>query len=118
MSHTTIPRNSLSTARPTGSRSPADCPPITIPVGQASTDRHGPRNSRRMPTCHITRAQFVARIPVSQESFDMRPEIAVLDIQGQYRVYTEFYRAEAAEKTIILVNGSMATTASFAQTVK
>lgn len=48
----------------------------------------------------------------------MRPEIAVLDIQGQYRVYTEFYRAEAADKTIILVNGSMATTASFAQTVK
>ncbi|KPA96856.1 alpha/beta fold hydrolase [Pseudomonas asplenii] len=48
----------------------------------------------------------------------MTPEIAVLDIQGQYRVYTEFYRADAAEKTIILVNGSMATTASFAQTVK
>ena len=48
----------------------------------------------------------------------MRPEIAVLDIQGQYRVYTEFYRADEAEKTIILVNGSMATTASFAQTVK
>ena len=48
----------------------------------------------------------------------MRPEIAVLDIQGQYRVYTEFYRADAADKTIILVNGSLATTASFAQTVK
>ncbi|AMB85867.1 MFS transporter [Pseudomonas agarici] len=48
----------------------------------------------------------------------MRQETAVLDIQGQYRVYTEFYRADAAEKTIILVNGSMATTASFAQTVK
>ena len=48
----------------------------------------------------------------------MRPEIAVLDIQGQYRVYTEFYRADAAAKTIVLVNGSMATTASFAQTVK
>ncbi len=48
----------------------------------------------------------------------MRPEIAVLDIQGQFRVYTEFYRADAAEKTIILVNGSMAKTASFAQTVK
>ncbi|SFW86744.1 Pimeloyl-ACP methyl ester carboxylesterase [Pseudomonas sp. NFACC09-4] len=48
----------------------------------------------------------------------MRPEIAVLDIQGQYRVYTEFYRADAAQKTIILVNGSLATTASFAQTVK
>ncbi|WP_297846168.1 alpha/beta hydrolase [Pseudomonas sp.] len=48
----------------------------------------------------------------------MRPEIAVLDIQGQFRVYTEFYRADAAEKTIILVNGSMATTASFAQTAR
>ena len=48
----------------------------------------------------------------------MKPEIAVLDIQGQYRIYTEFYRCEAAENTIILVNGSMATTASFAQTLK
>ena len=48
----------------------------------------------------------------------MRPEIAVLDIQGQYRVYTEFYRAEAAENTIIMINGSLATTASFAQTVR
>ncbi|MDD0974402.1 alpha/beta fold hydrolase [Pseudomonas fontis] len=48
----------------------------------------------------------------------MRPEIAVLDIQGQYRVYTEFYRADAAEKTIIMINGSLATTASFAQTVR
>lgn len=48
----------------------------------------------------------------------MKPEIAVLDIQGQHRVYTELYRAPNAEKTIVLVNGSMATTASFAQTVR
>ena len=48
----------------------------------------------------------------------MRPEIAVLDIQGQFRVYTECYRSDVAEKTIVLVNGSMATTASFAQTVR
>ena len=48
----------------------------------------------------------------------MRPETAVLDIQGLFRVYTEFYRADAAEKTIIMVNGSLATTASFAQTVR
>jgi hypothetical protein len=48
----------------------------------------------------------------------MKPEIAVLDIQGQFRVYTELYRADAAEKTIILVNGSLATTTSFAQTVR
>lgn len=48
----------------------------------------------------------------------MTPETAVLDIQGLFRVYTEFYRADAAEKTIVLVNGSLATTASFAQTVR
>ncbi|RML70169.1 hypothetical protein APX70_07783, partial [Pseudomonas syringae pv. maculicola] len=34
----------------------------------------------------------------------MSPEKAVLDIQGQFRVYTEFYRTDdAAAKTIILV---------------
>lgn len=48
----------------------------------------------------------------------MRPETAVLDIQGQYRVYTEFYRSQEAEKTIILINGSLATTASFSQAVR
>lgn len=48
----------------------------------------------------------------------MSPEKAVLDIQGQFRVYTEFYHTDAAAKTIILVNGSLATTASFAQTVR
>lgn len=48
----------------------------------------------------------------------MKPETAVLDIQGSYRVYTEFYRADGAEQTIILVNGSLSTTTSFAQTVR
>lgn len=48
----------------------------------------------------------------------MKPEIAVLDLQGQYRIHTEFFRSETAQNTIILVNGSMSTTASFAQTVK
>lgn len=48
----------------------------------------------------------------------MKPEIAVLDIQGQYRIHTEFYRCDNAENTIILVNGSMATTASFSQTLR
>ncbi|HSX71232.1 MAG TPA: alpha/beta hydrolase, partial [Pseudomonas sp.] len=34
----------------------------------------------------------------------MKPETAVLDIHGQYRIYTELYRASGAERTIILVN--------------
>ncbi len=48
----------------------------------------------------------------------MSPDTAVLDIRGQYRVHTECYRSEVAEQTIILVNGSLATTASFAQAVR
>ena len=48
----------------------------------------------------------------------LKPEIAVLDIQGQYRIHTELYRCDTAQNTIILVNGSMATTASFSQTLK
>lgn len=48
----------------------------------------------------------------------MRPETAVVEIEGKYQIHTEFYRSPAAAKTIILVNGSLATTASFGQTIK
>lgn len=47
----------------------------------------------------------------------MRPETAVVEIL-QHRVHTEFHANMEARQTIILVNGSLATTASFAQTVK
>lgn len=48
----------------------------------------------------------------------MKPATAVVTAHRQYQVYTEFYACPAALKTIILVNGSLATTASFAQTLK
>lgn len=48
----------------------------------------------------------------------MRPQTAVVEINRKYNVHTELYGNPAASKTIILVNGSLATTASFAQTVK
>lgn len=48
----------------------------------------------------------------------MKPAIAVVDVHGTYKVHTEFYASPTARKTIILVNGSLATTAAFAQTVK
>ena len=48
----------------------------------------------------------------------MRPETAIVEIHEKYKVHTEHYRNPAADKTIILVNGSLATTASFAQTVR
>jgi rhamnosyltransferase subunit A len=49
---------------------------------------------------------------------DMKPAIAVVDIHRTYKVHTEFYANPSARKTIILINGSLATTASFAQTLK
>lgn len=48
----------------------------------------------------------------------MKPATAVVDVHGTYKVHTEFHTNPAASKTIILVNGSLSTTASFAQTVK
>lgn len=48
----------------------------------------------------------------------MKPEAAIVEIHHKFKVYTEFYRNPAATKTIILVNGSLATTAAFAQTVR
>ncbi|MCY1270353.1 Rhamnosyltransferase 1 subunit A [compost metagenome] len=47
----------------------------------------------------------------------MRPETAIVAIH-QHNIYTEFYANREARQTIILVNGSLSTTASFAQTVK
>ncbi|CAN7311831.1 alpha/beta fold hydrolase [Pseudomonas sp. TUM22785] len=48
----------------------------------------------------------------------MRPQTQVVTIDRKYKVHTEFYGNPQASRTIILVNGSLATTASFAQTVK
>ncbi|MGG7651649.1 MULTISPECIES: alpha/beta fold hydrolase [unclassified Pseudomonas] len=48
----------------------------------------------------------------------MMPKTAIVEICGKYKVHTEHYLNTAANKTIILVNGSLATTASFAQTVR
>jgi rhamnosyltransferase subunit A len=48
----------------------------------------------------------------------MKPAIAVVDIHRTFKVYTEFYANPSARKTIILINGSLATTAAFAQTLK
>lgn len=48
----------------------------------------------------------------------MKPATAIVNVHGRHKVYTEFHANPAARKTIVLVNGSLATTASFAQTVK
>ena len=48
----------------------------------------------------------------------MRPETAIVEIHRKYKIHTEHYRNPAANKTIILVNGSLATTAFFAPTLR
>lgn len=48
----------------------------------------------------------------------MQAATAIVDIQGHYRVYCEHYRSASAVETIILVNGSLSTTRSFAQTLR
>ncbi|WP_165663781.1 alpha/beta fold hydrolase [Metapseudomonas otitidis] len=48
----------------------------------------------------------------------MRPQTQVVTVNRKYKVHTELYANPQASRTIILVNGSLATTASFAQTVK
>lgn len=48
----------------------------------------------------------------------MKPAIAVVDIHRTFKVHTEFYANPSARETIILINGSLATTAAFAQTIK
>jgi pimeloyl-ACP methyl ester carboxylesterase len=53
-----------------------------------------------------------------KEENDMTLKTAIVEIGKKYKVYTEHYLNATADKTIILVNGSLATTASFAQTVR
>jgi pimeloyl-ACP methyl ester carboxylesterase len=48
----------------------------------------------------------------------MRAHTAIVPILRQHQIYTEFYYNPAATRTILLVNGSLATTAAFAQTVR
>jgi pimeloyl-ACP methyl ester carboxylesterase len=48
----------------------------------------------------------------------MKPATAVVDVHRTFKVHTEFYANPSARKTIILINGSLATTTAFAQTLK
>jgi rhamnosyltransferase subunit A len=55
---------------------------------------------------------------LQQKDRQMKPATAVVTVHRQHHVYTEFYACPGARQTIILVNGSLATTAAFAQTIR
>jgi pimeloyl-ACP methyl ester carboxylesterase len=48
----------------------------------------------------------------------MKPESDVITVCGKYRIYYEHYKREGAAKTAIMVNGALATTVSFSQTIR
>ena len=48
----------------------------------------------------------------------MHAQTAVINSQGLFNIHTSYYASPAPRGTIILVNGSLATTASFAQTLR
>ncbi len=48
----------------------------------------------------------------------MKPEHEVVETLGLFRIQTHYYASPAPQGTIILVNGSLATMAAFAQTVR
>ncbi len=48
----------------------------------------------------------------------MQPEALVVSVPGGFKVYVEHYRVDESFETVILVNGALATTTSFSQTVR
>lgn len=48
----------------------------------------------------------------------MKPEVEVISVFGKYKIYCEHYKRDSAAKTAIMVNGALATTISFSQTIR
>jgi rhamnosyltransferase subunit A len=48
----------------------------------------------------------------------MESEAGIITILGKYSIYFEYYKKDEAAKTAIMVNGALATTASFSQTIR
>jgi rhamnosyltransferase subunit A len=48
----------------------------------------------------------------------MKPEADVISVCGKYKIYCEHYKRDGSAKTAIMVNGALATTISFSQTIR
>src|SRR6266481_1463001 len=48
----------------------------------------------------------------------MKSGTGVITLFGRYSVYVEYHKKEGANKTAIMVNGALATTISFSQTIR
>jgi rhamnosyltransferase subunit A len=48
----------------------------------------------------------------------VKSETGVISMPGKYSIYFEYYKKEGANKTAIMVNGALATTTSFSQSIR
>ena len=48
----------------------------------------------------------------------MKSETGVITMFGKYTIHCEYYKKEGADKTAIMVNGALATTTSFSQSIR
>jgi pimeloyl-ACP methyl ester carboxylesterase len=48
----------------------------------------------------------------------LKPETGVINIFGKYSVHFEYHKKDGANKTAIMVNGALATTTSFSQSIR
>src|ERR1700738_1203903 len=48
----------------------------------------------------------------------MKSEAGVISVFGEYSIYYEYHKNDAAAKTAIMVNGALATTTSFSQSIR
>ncbi len=48
----------------------------------------------------------------------MKSGTGVITLFGRYSVYVDYHKKEGANKTVIMVNGALATTTSFSQTIR
>ena len=48
----------------------------------------------------------------------MNPEAGIISVFGKYSVYCEYHKKAGATKTAVMVNGALATTTSFSQTIR
>src|SRR3982074_886621 len=48
----------------------------------------------------------------------MKSGTGVITLFGRYSVYVDYHKKEGANKTAVMVNGALATTTSFSQTIR
>ncbi len=48
----------------------------------------------------------------------MKSGTGVITLFGRYSIYVDYHKKEGANKTVIMVNGALATTTSFSQTIR